>query len=372
MNNIEINNLRKKIRIFEYNNALSQIFKNNDDINLNIKLNGFGLLLVKKDNFYEILFDKNHKKQLQQSEQSGLPTVKQQAGLISINNIKKTLIKKKTYDNLAGKIFYNYQLYNLKKLIILKSDEKKDSVIINEEITLIYDEKLIINFEKELNICSELKLYKKKNDILTTLNNLRNLSEMNMETHNESYKKYDCYNLSIVFPSIIISGLSGVISFVASSDIVDSNIKTYLSLSVGILAIITTFIQSIGNSLNYKGKMEAHNIATEEYDYINTILNFEIKNPNKSVNNTNDFYNEIKNSILDIKKKCNYTIPYDIQQKYEKNKLNENFRKIKYNILNDAFSKKANIIKKQINNNELKLKMDKINSKMSYIIPINS
>ena len=118
--------------------------------------------------------------------------------------------------------------------------------------------------------------------------------------------------------------------------------------------------------------MEAHNMAMDEYDNIRTRVKFELNNPSESLNDPTSFYNKIKTSILDIKKKCNYPIPNEIQDKYEKTKLNNYFKQLKYNILDEAFKKKAQKLKKKIYKDQKRLTMNNINTKMSYSIPINS
>ena len=115
--------------------------------------------------------------------------------------------------------------------------------------------------------------------------------------------------------------------------------------------------------------MEAHKIATDEYDHIKTIIDFEIKNPSETIQDPALFYEKIKASILDIKKKCNYIIPNDIQEKYELNKLNNYFKHKRYEILDEAYSKKAEDIKIDIyNSRNNRINMGSINTKMTYKI----
>ena len=299
--------------------------------------------------------------------------------LIGMDKLKEVINYKKI--NLVNKTFYKYQIDTAKSLLIIKSNSLQEDIL-NKEVdheTMIYDnikinynKDLLIDFNKELYSNKEFETNSKKREIIKVLKELYSLSEMRMETHNESSKKYSCYNLGLVFPSIIISAASGILSFISSSEVIETETKVYLGLSVGILASITTLIQSISTALNFNGKMESHSIAGDEYENIKTIIQFEMNNPTHTLNNPGLFYDKIKTNILDIKKKCKYSIPNHVIEKYKKKKLNNSFKHIKYNVLDEAFHKKAQRIKNKIYKDNYKLNMENINNKMNYIIPIHS
>lgn len=448
----KIKDLKYELDELKRNYALERVFENNDDIELNLELNGFGLIVIKEHDHYKILYDKNKYNLQNESYYNSINNndddenntkieknnstknifniynknndegninetneidnsnniinninndninndninnnkiSKKKSINASIivpnldtddNNIKKEILYNSEF-SLENKIFYTYQIDVTKSLLIIKSQNLQDDILnkeidhelmIYENIQIDYNKNLVIDFNKELYSNKAFTMNAKKREIIKVLNELYSLSEMKMETHNESSKKYNCYNLWLVFPSIFISAASGILSFISSSEVVDSNSKVYFTITVGVLASITTFIQSISNTLNYNGKMEAHNMAMDEYDNIRTRVKFELNNPSESLNDPASFYDKIKTSILDIKKKCNYPIPNEIQDKYEKTKLNNYFKQLKYNILDEAFKKKAQKLKKKIYKDSKRLTMNNINTKMTYSIPINS
>ena len=66
---------------------------------------------------------------------------------------------------------------------------------------------------------------------------------------------------------------------------ISTDLSLVFSIFVGVLASISTFMQSFSGAMDFGGKAEAHSVATEEYDLIVTSIKFEINSPNESLNN---------------------------------------------------------------------------------------
>ena len=115
-----------------------------------------------------------------------------------------------------------------------------------------------------------------------------------------------------MYPSVCITSFSSIASFLSTSNIVNDNIKTGLSISVGVFASISTLLQSVSSNCNYSTKSDLHRTATEEYDKLITKINFEIEIPNEK-----DFVEKMENKILDIQNKCKYIPPQFIIEEYE-------------------------------------------------------
>ena len=339
----DIDNLKRKI-------AMSRIFENKHDFDKNIAINGFGIIICRENNVYKVLYNRE-------------------------DRFRK--------EKIEGKIFRKYDLVKNKLFLIFEQGNLEDDVndtsidhqlIIKNRYQLYYNKDYLIDFNKELFENNDFKDCRKKREVKEILTKLINTAKMKRETHSRAAKLYGCRNKIFVIPAIIISALSGITSFIASSEVIAPETKTYLGIFVGVMATAGTFLQSMSGALNYSGKQEAHTIATDEYDNIKTILNFERQNPNESITDTNKFYDSIKNSILNIKKKCNYIIPEHIVDKYLYNHYNQKFKHIKYDILEEAYEKKATFIKKKINSEKNKnhkdIKLGKIYNDISYVIPI--
>ena len=126
---------------------------------------------------------------------------------------------------------------------------------------------------------------------------------------------FNRYNFTFLIPSIVITATTSVIAFLAGSGLYDEVTNKNLAVTVGVIGIVSTALQTFNGSLNYSGKSTAHSIAYEEYDMLYTKIKFELLNPNKSILNPIEYFNETKNNIIEIKKKCNYIIP-DLMVKF--------------------------------------------------------
>lgn len=65
-----------------------------------------------------------------------------------------------------------------------------------------------------------------------------------------------------IFPLSIITMISGILAFLSTADMIPSSMKEYLSLSVGILSILSGSIQSINQEARYESKAEMHKNAS--------------------------------------------------------------------------------------------------------------
>ena len=129
--------------------------------------------------------------------------------------------------------------------------------------------------------------------------------------HSQSAAYYSKLHFRIYAPSIVITGLSGIASFLSSSSLVDDQYKTGISLSVGILASISTMFQSFSSIVNYSTKAKIHRETADHYEKLLTKIEFEIDLPNEE-----NFVNELEKTILDIQNKCKYFPPKHIIDSY--------------------------------------------------------
>jgi hypothetical protein len=148
--------------------------------------------------------------------------------------------------------------------------------------------------------------------------------------HTRASDHFNRYNYYIFGPSISITAISGVASFLATSTLVTIDVQNVFGISVGVLASISTMLQSIGSSCKFSAKADAHRQAAEEYSKLLTRLEFEMEMPNEE-----DFADNMEDSILDIKNKCNYFVPQFIIDEYCKKKKCVKEKKPKFNIINN-------------------------------------
>lgn len=142
------------------------------------------------------------------------------------------------------------------------------------------------------------------------LHSLKKTINKEKKLHNYATSYYRHKNFALVLPSIIITGLCSVGSFMASSDIVLDDMKNTFTISVGVLTIIATTLQSLSNSLGYGIRSEMFRKSADLYDKILTTVEFEINKPNEE-----DFLNKIEEKILSIKDECKYLPPQWMEKK---------------------------------------------------------
>ena len=87
------------------------------------------------------------------------------------------------------------------------------------------------------------------NKILKRLNKLSYV-------HMRSSQYYDRMNYWIFGPSIGLTALSGIASFLSTSDFVDQNTQNMFGVAVGIIASISSVMQSIGGACQFSAKKE--------------------------------------------------------------------------------------------------------------------
>ncbi len=133
--------------------------------------------------------------------------------------------------------------------------------------------------------------------------------------HSRSAAYYSKLHFRICAPSILITGISGITSFLSSSSLINDEYKTGISLSVGILASISTMFQSFSSTVNYSTKSKIHRDTADHYEKLLTKLEFEMELPNEE-----HFVDNLEKTILDIQNKCKYFPPKHIIDSYSEEK----------------------------------------------------
>lgn len=131
---------------------------------------------------------------------------------------------------------------------------------------------------------------------------------------------YSSQNSKFVIPGILITGVSSIISFMGSSDLLTPTAKSGVAIGVGIFTVGATILQSISSSFGFQSRTEAFQKAADSYDTLITKVEFEISNPNEDFN---EFCNDLETTILDIKNNCKYFPPLFIYKLWEANKKQE-------------------------------------------------
>jgi len=121
--------------------------------------------------------------------------------------------------------------------------------------------------------------------------------------YNIAYKINAKRNLMFVIPTIFITSISSMLSFLSSSNLFP-NEKDYIIMSVGILTSMASITQALSSALAFNVKAEMFRKAADSYDKLITRIEFEMESPNED-----DFLNKLEGKILAIKEECKYLPP---------------------------------------------------------------
>lgn len=112
---------------------------------------------------------------------------------------------------------------------------------------------------------------------------------------------YGYYNRLISVPSIVITSLSSVFSFMSTSEFVGSKTKDYCVITVALLTTLATMLQTINTSCEFNVKKLKFIEATQEFNHISDRIFFESQNPNEE-----NFIDVIEKEIEKVKNQCKF------------------------------------------------------------------
>lgn len=136
--------------------------------------------------------------------------------------------------------------------------------------------------------------------------------------HSRSAEHYEKMNFYIFGPSISITALSGIASFLSTSDFIDQDARNGLGVAVGVLASISSMLQALASASKYHAKIESHRGAAEQFNTLLTRLRFEMELPNEE-----NFTEEMEKQVIEVKNKCNFFPPQFIIDEYQARKHNK-------------------------------------------------
>lgn len=220
---------------------------------------------------------------------------------------------------------------------ILKRSELDDDIEIvfyrngqreSIKIMKIEPKSLSPNLSEEKDFENESFSFKKKINEFNLINKLEEYTIYKRHCHWITARYFENLNKLFVIPSIIITSISGMLSFISSSNYVNNDISVYLALSVGCLASLSSLIQSFSNAYGFANKAEAHENAAESFDQIITKVRFSKYSSDKI---DGKFLDDLKDSIVEIKQRCKYIIPDWVDNEYNKREYERNSLKLHYN-----------------------------------------
>ena len=135
--------------------------------------------------------------------------------------------------------------------------------------------------------------------------------------NNQSSSYYSNLSNRFVIPGIVITGLSSIVSFMSTSDMLEDDEKKGFGITVGVLTSIAAIIQSMSASFGFQLKKDAFATCADAYDSLITRVEFEICNPNEDFET---FSNTLEEDILKIKSNCKYLPPLHVNELWNEKK----------------------------------------------------
>ena len=123
-----------------------------------------------------------------------------------------------------------------------------------------------------------------------------------------SARRFGFLNQALFIPSIAITSLSSIFSFMSSSNFVSPENKNICILIVAILTSLATMLQTINSSCEYSVKKTKFIEASQKFNMLSDKIFFEMVNENEK-----DFIDTIEKEIQEIKNQCKF-LPLEAKQ----------------------------------------------------------
>jgi len=127
---------------------------------------------------------------------------------------------------------------------------------------------------------------------------------------------YEKRNYGFVIPTIIVTAFGSIISFLSASSFLNENTRVILGITVGIIAIFSSVLQSFQSAFKYNTKSEMFRTAAEQYDRLIIKIKFELAKHNEK-----DFTDKFERKLLEIQNNCKYYPPQNVVDAYYKKKV---------------------------------------------------
>lgn len=117
----------------------------------------------------------------------------------------------------------------------------------------------------------------------------------------DSFKYYTYVNNLLIMPSIFLTSIASIFSFLSTSTMIDQKDQNFYLLMVAIITAASSLMQTISGSCKYSVKRDQFNQAANDFNALVDRISFEILEENEQ-----DFINSVEDEIKRIKDNCKY------------------------------------------------------------------
>jgi len=117
----------------------------------------------------------------------------------------------------------------------------------------------------------------------------------------KSYNYYTFMNNLLVLPSIALTSLASIFSFLSNSELFEAEQKSDFLVAVAIITALSSLLQTISGSCEFSVKKNQFNQAANEFNSLVDKISFEILDKDEE-----DFISTIEEEIKRIKEACKF------------------------------------------------------------------
>lgn len=117
----------------------------------------------------------------------------------------------------------------------------------------------------------------------------------------DSFKYYTYVNNLLIMPSIFLTSIASIFSFLSTSTMIDQKDQNFYLLMVAIITAASSLMQTISGSCKYSVKRDQFNQAANDFNNLVDRISFEILEENEQY-----FINSVEDEIKRIKDNCKY------------------------------------------------------------------
>lgn len=139
------------------------------------------------------------------------------------------------------------------------------------------------------------------------------------QMHRLAAKFFYTQNFWMLFlPSMLISMVSGILSFVGMTDEVGPKQQQNFSLSVGVLSVVSVFFQALSRQLDYSHRSQEHEYTADKLDDMHEVIKFQmILYGQTGKNDLLGIAEDMQKEYKMILENCSSLLPIQIQNAFE-------------------------------------------------------
>lgn len=137
--------------------------------------------------------------------------------------------------------------------------------------------------------------------MINKLDKLLEQSKKLEKKYYDSYRYYSYVDNLLIIPSIVLTSIASVFSFLSTSTMIDKRDQNFYLLMVAVVTAVSSLMQTISGSCKYSVKRDQFNQAANDFNSLVDRISFEILEENEQ-----DFINSVEDEIKRIKDNCKF------------------------------------------------------------------